>query len=91
MLTATILIIAILPHQPNCSHFHFLFLLNRSGQLHLPAHLKGSAQMQRWIELRSEKNSYSLCHTIQAQKQTIPKRPCNMQHEKLSTKFQIVH
>lgn len=81
----------ILPHQPKWSHFLVPSLSNQIGLLPLLAHSKGSGQIKRQIELHSGKNSYSLCHTIQARMQTNPERSCSMHQEKLSTKLGTVH
>lgn len=70
----------ILPHQPKSSHSHVHGPWNQIAE-NLPCHLKDSEQKQRQIEPHSAQNSYCLCHTTQAHKQTSPKRPCTHQNQ----------
>ena len=78
--------IELLPNQPKDSHFLVHFLLNQLGR-YLLSYLKGIEQIEKQTEPHNEQSLYSLCHTIQAQKQTNPKMPYKCSKKK---KIQLV-
>ncbi|ESW07985.1 hypothetical protein PHAVU_009G009100 [Phaseolus vulgaris] len=68
------IMLEILPCQSKSSHFLVHFLLTQLEQ-NLLSYSRGVEQIKKQTGPHTEQSLHSLCHTIQARKQTNPKRP----------------